>query len=373
MKKEVNGQTVIDVFEEWSSRAYAVDGDRVGLMVGTLHKPVSRVLVALDVTDKVIEEAISAGAELIIAHHPLIFRPLTEINTDHGQGPLIEKCIKNDIAVYAAHTNLDIAPGGVNDMMADALGLKDVEVLAPTQTEKMKKIVVFAPDSHASAIRKAIGDAGAGSLGDYSHCSFFVEGTGTFMPETDADPYIGESGRQEYVKEMRIETIVSESNLNRAKRAMLDAHPYEEPAYDVYSLDVKGRELGLGRIGFLQDEMTIEAFADYVKERFDVPAVRIAGDRNKKVRKVALLGGDGNKYWKQALLKKADIYLTGDIYYHTAHDAMLDGLNMIDPGHNVEKIMKAGTKRYMDELNDKRIEDVEWVASEVSTEPFSFI
>lgn len=373
MSREVKGQTVIDVFEEWSPRTYAVEGDRVGLMIGTLDKPVSRVLVALDVTDEVIEEAISAEAELIIAHHPLIFRPLTEIDTAHGQGPLIEKCIKHDIAVYAAHTNLDIAPGGVNDMMADSLGLKDVEVLAPTQTENMKKIVVFSPESHADTIRKAIGNAGAGSLGDYSHCSFFVEGTGTFMPEAEADPFIGESGRQEYVKEMRIETIVSASDLSRVKQAMLDAHPYEEPAYDVYSLDVKGRELGLGRVGMLPEEMTIEAFADYVKQRFNVPAVRIVGNRNKKVRRVALLGGDGNKYWKQALSKNADIYLTGDIYYHTAQDAMLDGLSMIDPGHNVEKIMKAGTKRYMDELKDKRIEDVEWIASEVSSEPFSFI
>src|SRR6185437_15077957 len=189
--KKVNGYEIIDLFEKWSPKRYAMDGDPVGLHIGQLNRPVENVLVTLDVNEEVVDEAIKAGANLIIAHHPLIYRPLKNIVTDTPQGRIIEKCIKNDIAVYAAHTNLDVAPGGVNDMLASLLGLKETKIVESTYFEPMYKLVVFSPVTHADTIRHALGKAGAGAIGDYTGCSFSSTGTGRFTPIGGANPYIG--------------------------------------------------------------------------------------------------------------------------------------------------------------------------------------
>lgn len=373
MKKTINGQNVIQSFESWSPKSLAVEGDKIGLMIGTLDKPVKKVMIALDVLEEVIDEAVEKEVDLIIAHHPLIFKPLKHINTKTGQGPIIEKCIKHDIAVYAAHTNLDVAKGGVNDMMAEALGLIDTKVLVPTMEDKLKKLVAFVPEDHLETVRHALGDAGAGHIGEYSHCSFTSEGTGAFMPGDEADPYIGEQGKMEFVSEKRIETILAESQVKKVVNALIKAHPYEEPAYDLYPSDMEGEVLGLGRIGSLENEMTLGDFASHVKDAFDVNTVRAVGEKDSKVKKVAILGGDGNKYWSHAKRMGADVYVTGDLYYHVAHDAMMSGLKMIDPGHNVEKVMKVGVQKRLKEQMQKKGYEVEVLASEVNTDPFTFI
>ena len=193
--KKVNGHEVISLFEKWSPKRYAMEGDPVGLHIGALNRPVEKVLVTLDVNEEVVDEAIENGATLIIAHHPPIFRPLKGIFTDTPQGKMIEKCIKNDISVYAAHTNLDVAPGGVNDMLASLLGLKETEIVEQTYSEPLYKFTVFSPVTHAEEIRHVLASAGAGAIGDYTGCSFSSSGTGRFTPVQGAEPFIGKIGR----------------------------------------------------------------------------------------------------------------------------------------------------------------------------------
>jgi dinuclear metal center YbgI/SA1388 family protein len=370
--KKANGHEIIQLFEQFSPKGLAMEGDKIGLQIGRLNKKIDNVMIALDVLEEVIDEAIERNVQLIIAHHPPIFRPLKNVLTDTVQGRMIEKLLKHDIAVYAAHTNLDVATGGVNDLLADALGLEKPEVLVPTYETKLKKLVVFTPSSHADAIRKVLGDTGAGYIGNYSHCSFSADGTGRFLPGETTSPHIGQQGRLEAVDEVRIETIVPEHLLKRVVTAMVKAHPYEEVAYDIFPVENKGEVLGLGRIGTVK-EMTLGKFAERVKEALEVDKVRVVGDLSSRVKKVAVLGGDGNKYFMSAKFKGADVYITGDIYYHTAHDAMMQGLNMIDPGHNVEKIMKKGLTETLSKMCKESGYEVEIFPSEVNTNPFQYI
>ncbi|MBP3039659.1 Nif3-like dinuclear metal center hexameric protein [Bacillaceae bacterium Marseille-Q3522] len=370
--KQVNGYQIIEMFESFSAKKLAVEGDKIGLQIGSLAKPIANVMIALDVLEDVVDEAIAKNVQLIIAHHPPIFRPLAAIQTETPEGRIVEKLIKHDIAVYAAHTNLDVAEGGVNDLLAEALQLTDTEVLVPTFTEKLKKLAVFVPEEAVDKVKKAIGDAGAGAIGKYSHCTFSVAGNGEFLPNEGANPYIGEKGVLEHVKEERIETIFPVSIEKKVLSAMLKAHPYEEVAFDLYPLANQGKALGLGRIGYLREAMTLDDFAKYVKKALDVEGVRVVGELSDKVKKVAVLGGDGNKYWRSAKMKGADVYVTGDIYYHVAHDAKMAGLNMIDPGHNVEKVMKQGVARRLTKLAAEKNYVVNFFASEIGTDPFRF-
>lgn len=373
MNKIPSGQEIIQLFEQLAPKHLAMEGDRIGLQIGTLNKPVKKVMIALDVLEEVIDEAIAENVDLIIAHHPPLYRPLKQIVTDQAQGRIIEKCMKHQIAVYAAHTNLDIAAGGVNDWLAEALGLENVDVLVPTYEEPLKKLVVYVPETHADFVREAIGNAGAGHIGNYSHCTFNGRGIGTFLPLEGANPFIGKAGTLERVEEVRIETIVPASLQNKVVAAMLKAHPYEEVAYDIYPLENKGKTFGLGRIGRLPEKMTLAEFAEHVKKALDVPAVRVVGNLQDVVQKVAVVGGDGNKYVMQAKLAGADVYMTGDVYYHVAHDAMMLGLNIVDPGHNVEKVMKQGVARFLENEFAKREFATTVCISNVHTDPFTFV
>ncbi|MBS4173560.1 Nif3-like dinuclear metal center hexameric protein [Bacillus sp. FJAT-49736] len=371
--KKVNGHEIIHLFESFSPKQYAMDGDPIGLQIGNLNKPVKNVLVALDVLENVVDEAIEKDVQLIIAHHPPIFRPLKKITMDNPSGRLLEKLIKHEISVYAAHTNLDVAKGGVNDLLAEALGLEKVEVLVPTYSQKLKKLAVYVPVENESDVRAALGKAGAGAIGQYSHCSFSTEGTGRFLPGENTRPYIGEAGNLVSVKEVKIETIFPEHLQNKVLSAMLKAHPYEEVAFDIYPLENKGEELGLGRIGLLPEPVSLEQFAEYVKASLDVNAVRVVGDLTHPIKKVAILGGDGNKYFQHAKFKGADVYVTGDVYYHTAHDMMNAGLNVVDPGHNVEKVMKQGVAKILEQMCNEKGFEVTFIASELNTDPFIYI
>lgn len=371
--KKVNGHEIITLFEQWSPKRFAMEGDPVGLHIGQLNRQIEKVLVTLDVNEAVIEEAIQYGANLVIAHHPPIFRPLKNIMTDTPQGRMIEKCIKNDIAVYAAHTNLDVAPGGVNDLLASKLELVDTEILEPTYSESLYKLVVFCPESHATEVRKVLGKAGAGTIGDYTSCSFSSTGTGRFTPNDAAQPHIGAAGKEEAVTEEKIEVIVPAALRNKVQKSMLAVHPYEEPAYEFILLDQPNIHYGLGRIGKLEGKMTLEQFAAHVKTVFKVPALRFVGEATKEIRKVAVLGGDGNKYIGTAKRAGADVLVTGDLYYHVAHDAEMMGLAVIDPGHNIEKVMINGVANYMQNACAEAGYKVQFIESEVITEPFNFI
>jgi len=371
--KSVNGYQLVQQFEVLFPKHLAEEGDPNGLQIGTLSNQVNKALIALDVTKEVVEEAISIGANLIIAHHPIIYRPLKKIVTDGEAGKIIELCIKHDIAVFAAHTNVDIAEVGVSDFLAEALQLENTQVLAPTYVEKLVKLVVFVPKSHAEDVRNTICEAGAGHIGNYSHCTFNAEGTGTFLPLADTKPFIGQQGQLEQVEEVRIETIVPESILKKVMKAMLNAHPYEEVAYDTIPLLNEGKTFGIGRIGTLKEECTLEEFAHYVKEKLDLKGVRVVGKLGDKIKKVAIVGGDGNKFAFHAKRHGADVYVSGDIYYHVAQDWKMENLNIVDAGHNIEKVMKDGVKKLLDKKLIENNLKCEIVASKINTDPFVFI
>jgi len=369
----VNGHTVIQWMDEFAPKHLAMEGDRIGLQVGTLNKPIKKVMVTLDVLEEVVDEAVEQGVDLIIAHHAVIFRPLTHLRTDLPAGKLYEKLIKHDIAVYIAHTNLDVTVGGINDLMAEALGLQQTEPLDILYTEQLKKIVVFVPETHHEQVLEAMSNAGAGWIGNYSHCSFQVSGTGTFLPREGSQPFLGSQGNLERVAEIRIETIVTPAIQNRVIKSMLKAHPYEEVAYDIYPVEQPGQSYGLGRIGHLEKELTLSEFSSLVKEAFDVKGVRVVGDLTRKIKKVAVLGGDGNRYVSKAIFKGADVLVTGDVYYHTAHDAMAAGLSLVDPGHNVEKIMKHAIQQMLQKKIKDQKQQTEVVISHINTDPFTFL
>jgi dinuclear metal center YbgI/SA1388 family protein len=367
------GQTIIQWMEQLAPKHLAVSDDKIGLQIGTLNKEVRNLLVTLDVTEPIVDEAIANHVDLIIAHHALIFRPLQHVNTDSSQGRMIEKLIKHNISLYISHTNLDVAEGGLNDWLASAIGLTNTIPLDEVYQEKIYKLVVFVPISHHVAVRDAMFAAGAGAIGDYSHCSFSQLGTGTYLPLESANPFIGEKGKLELVEEHRIEVIVSEKVKKSVIQAMEKSHPYEEVAYDLFASLVNGPTYGLGRIGNLPEEISLKHFVSQVKEAFNVSVVRVVGQPNKPIRKVAVLGGSGGRYARRAEFLGADAFVTGDIDYHVALDAIASGLTLIDVGHHVEKIMKTKVAAYLSQQITHRKLHTKAMASQIDTEPFQFM
>ncbi|WZY00994.1 Nif3-like dinuclear metal center hexameric protein [Bacillus sp. FSL W7-1360] len=372
-KKALHMQTLLAHFATFAPKHYEMDGDKNGLMVGTLNKHVKRVMTALDVLEETIDEAIDEQVDLIIAHHPLLFRPLKQIDTSTAIGRIVSKALQHDITIYAAHTNLDVAQGGVNDLLAKQLNLTNTRVLVPTHTEAMQKLVVFVPMSHIEEVREALGQAGAGHIGEYSHCAFQTEGTGTFRPSVGANPYIGSAGKQEFVEEIRLETIVTKKQCKAVLTALKRTHPYEEPAYDVYPLEEPAEQLGLGRIGSVHEATNLNAYARFVKEALQLQAVRVVGNGDTPIRKVAVLGGDGNKYVGAAKRAGADVLITGDVYYHVAQDALMDEFCLIDAGHHIEHVMKEGVASRLQAFVVQEGYDAEVFASTRSTDPFLFV
>lgn len=372
MSKYANGQSVISYLHALAPKHLAYEGDPIGLQVGNLSKPVKKIMIALDVLEEVVDEAIEKGVDLILAHHPMIYRPLKNIDLASPQGRMIGKLIQHDITVFAAHTNLDIAQGGVNDWLAEAMQLERTEILKPTLTKTLYKLAVYVPQEHADLVREAMLSAGAGHIGAYSHCSFNTSGEGTFRPLEGTDPFIGTVGQTEKVKEVKIETVVPEEMVKRTVSSMIKAHPYEEVAYDLFELKNEGEVLGIGKVGYLAEEMTFEAFIDHVKTTLDVSSLRAVKGHERMIKKVAVLGGDGNKFISAAVMRGADVLVTGDMYYHNAHDAQAAGLSIVDPGHNVEKIMKKGLNRYLSEKLKEQRYDTEVISSEIHTDPFMF-
>jgi len=371
--KQATVQDVVRLMESFAPKSYAMEGDKIGLQIGSSGRRVKRVLAALDVLEHVVDEAIEKDAQMIVAHHPVIYRPLSAIDLDGRYGKMIEKLIKHDIAVYAAHTNLDVAPGGVNDMLCERLQLRDAEPLVPTKEIPLKKLVCFVPKDHLQPVIYALGKAGAGAIGNYSYCSFAAEGIGRFLPGENTNPFIGQPGKLEEVEEVRLETIFPETIEKQVIARMLESHPYEEPAYDIYPLENEGMKLGLGRIGIAHEEMGLDEYAEFVKKALRAKAVRVVGNPGHRVRKVAVLGGDGNKFFSYAKEKGADVYITGDVYYHTAHDALMAGLNIIDPGHHMEHVMKEQTAEKLNRLFREAGLDAEALPSEPPTDPFRFV
>ncbi len=367
--KKIHHGDVFKLMEQWAPLHLAYDWDNVGLQIGSAKDKTQKVMITLDVVESVVDEAIEVGANLIIAHHPLLFNSLKKIDYESFKGKVIQKLIANQITVYAAHTNLDIAKGGVNDLLSDALGITEKEHLIETYEEQLYKLIVYVPQDDADKVRKALGDNGVGHIGNYSHCSFNTEGTGTFLPQEGTNPFIGEEHQLTFVDEVKIETIVMESDLQTALDTMRKHHPYEEIAYDLYPLAQKGSTYGLGIVGQLEKQITLADLCIQVKDIFDLDAVRVTGNDDAIIRKVGILGGSGEKYIQQAKNKGVDVFITGDMTFHQAQDAYEMGLAVIDPGHHIEEIMKNATKDYLNKL----CTEIECIESKIDTNPFRYV
>lgn len=315
----------------------AASWDASGLAVGDPQADVTGVVVALDLTPAVVAEAVDRGASLILTHHPPLFQPPKRLTADDPTGALVLALARHGIAAASAHTNLDAALGGVSFALADRLGLRDVQRLAPTGHADRKLIVTVPPEA-ADAVRRALAEAGAGRIGDYDGCSFSVGGEGRFRPLPGADPAIGDVGAHEVVREVRIEAIVPPWRLRAVRAALAEAHPYEEPAVDVVPLDGDnvGPE-GYGALGRLDAPEALPAFLGRVRERLGADAIRFVGDDARPVQRVAVCGGSGMSFLPAALAARADAYVTADVTYHRFFEALgPDGaprIALVDAGH----------------------------------------
>lgn len=323
---------IIEALEKRIPLHLAEKWDKVGLMVAEPDRLVRKILVCLDVTDAVVEQAKTEQVDLIISHHPLIFQPLEQLNWKHPLERRVIECVRQGFTVWSAHTNWDIVTGGVNDTLAKLLGIKNSKILQVTNVEKLLKLVVFVPKTHEEAVRLAITNAGAGSIGQYRDCTFRVPGCGTFTPQTGTNPFIGEIGKTEEVSEVRIETILPEKIKNNVLRAMISAHPYEEVAFDLYPLEIPGQVEGIGRIGQIEP-CTLENWISYVKAQLRVKHLRYVGNLESRIDTVAICGGSGSFLIKEAAKKGAHVLVTGDLKYHEAQEALDAGLSVIDAGH----------------------------------------
>jgi len=311
--------------------SFQEDYDNSGLQVGQPGKEVTSALISLDVTGQVIDEAIAAGCDVIIAHHPLIFHPIKRLTDFSENERIIVKAIKKDIAIYSAHTNLDMFSGGVSKKMAEILKLKDTRVLTPMKG-KLLKLVVYIPEASLDKVRKAVFDAGAGVAGNYDSCGYVVSGTGSFRGNETTNPFVGEKGKLHFEKEARFETILFSHLKDKVVKAMIEAHPYEEVAYDLYSVENINTDTGLGRVGRLPVPVSVNEFLKLVSKKFSVRGLRYSGRVNRKISVVALCGGAGGQMIKDAIGIGADAFVSADIRYHSFFEAE-EKILIVDIGH----------------------------------------
>ncbi len=326
-------QSFLNLLEQWAPVHYAEDWDNVGLHAGDRNKELSKIMVALSPGEEAVNAAVEAGVDLLLTHHPLIFRSMKQINSDTATGRSLLKLIRNDVNLYCAHTNLDIAKGGVNDVLAETLQLQDIRPLDDIKHDTCYKVVVYVPVGYEEIVRSAMCDAGAGCIGNYSGCTFQAKGTGTFLPGEGTEPFIGEAGRMEYAEEYRLETIVPQAALSSVIKAMEEVHPYEEVAYDVFRLENGGEDRGIGRVGQLQEPMLLAEFLDYTGSKLSCDHMTYQGDLKRQIKTVALCGGSGLSYLGAAKKAGADVYVTGDMRYHDAQAANELDLCVVDAGH----------------------------------------
>jgi len=365
---------ILGIINKIAPTSLAESWDNVGLQVGDPTAGISQIMIALDATPDVVETAIASGCQLLVTHHPLIFKPQKSISTATPQGRLIHAAIRGGLAIVSMHTNYDIADNGLNDVLAARLGLSDCAVLQVTSGQELTKLVVFVPEDHLEQLRSALLPH-AESLGAYRDCSFAAPGEGTFTPLEGATPTIGSVGRFEKVREYRLELLVERLRLAQALKSLVSAHPYEEPAFDIIPLHNEGIKQGLGRIGHLPEATTLAAYAARVSTQLSAPGVRFVGDPAARLTKVALCSGSGASVMRSAARAGAHVLVTGDVKYHDARDAADLGIALIDAGHfPTEIIMVAAVQKQLQQkLMDAGFDGCRVAASQTENDPFHYL
>ena len=345
---------------------YQADWDNSGLQVGSYDDQVDKVLVALDVTSEVIEEAQDMGAQMIVSHHPVLFHAVKRLDRES----IPYQLAKAGIASVACHTNLDTAPGGVNDCLASRLGLVDLQPLNWDTSRNFYKMTVFCPSDHTQKVYRAMTQAGAGTLGNYSGCAFTTTGEGRFICEEGSHPFIGEEGKEAAAQEDRLEMLVPPEKLKAVRAAMLVNHPYEQPAYDIVETSSVRRNTSFGLVGKLTfDDLSPQRFAYYVKEQLKAPGLRFVPG-NRDVSKVAVLGGGGDSSLQDAIRSGADAFVTGECKHHVLLQAAEAGITFIDAGHFFTENVVVPC--LTDKLK-KQFPQVEFKASQLITDPSQWV
>jgi dinuclear metal center YbgI/SA1388 family protein len=358
---------IIKELETFAPLQYQESYDNAGLIVGDKHKTVDSVLLSVDVTEDVIDEAVEAGAGLIVAHHPIIFKGLKKLTGRNYVERTVIKAIKSDVAIYAAHTNMDAVSNGVNGILAQKIGLENVSVMSP-RDGLLKKIHVFVPENHANAVREAAFHAGAGHIGNYDNCSYNTLGEGSFRAGEGSDPFVGEQGQTHFEKEMRIEMVFPATHQAAVINAIIKAHPYEEVAYDVYSLDNAWNEVGIGLVGELKTPVKPMTFMESLSEKLGQPHFKYTKPVTDTLKRVAVCGGSGSFTIKQAKASGADVLITADVKYHEFFDADND-IMIIDAGHYETEQF---TKELFSNVIQKKFPNFAVRFSNVNTNPVNY-
>jgi len=354
----LNTNIPVDIQEEY---------DNSGLLVGDTHQQLKGVLISVDATEGVIDEAIRKEVNFVLTHHPVIFSGLKKITGQNHVERTVIKAIRNNVAIYAAHTSLDNLKNGINFKMADKLGLKNQTILKPAKNQLLK-LVFFVPRDHADAVRKAVFDAGAGIVGDYEGCSYNLDGKGSFRPGEGTDPYVGQIGQMHFEEETRVETWLPRHKTGQVLKAMNETHPYEEVAYDLYPLLNKDRESGAGMIGELEEEIPEKEFLDLLKQTFNVPTIRHTKLLYSFVKRIALCGGSGSFLLEDAIAQGADAFVSADFKYHRFFDAE-DKILIADMGHYESE---AVSKDFFYELLREKFHNFAVHLSEINTNPINY-
>lgn len=353
--------------EAWAPLSYQESYDNAGLIVGDPTTEITGVLVTLDATEAVIDEAIAKGCNVVVAHHPIVFKGLKKFNGRNYVERAVIKAIKNDIALYASHTNLDNIWGGVSFKIAATLGLQDVRILSP-KSQLLTKLSVFVPVGDTQKVLEAVYEAGAGQIGTYEHCSFRVEGTGTFKPLTGANPVIGQVGRDEEVSEHRLEVLFPAYLEGSIVSAIHRAHPYEVPAYDLYPLNNSNPVVGSGAMGHLPEPLSESNFLRYLKEHMQLPVIRHTQLPGKIINRVAVCGGAGGFLLNDAIRAGADVFVTADYKYHEFFDAD-NRIIICDIGHYESEVC---TKELIQQYLLKHFTNFAVILSETVTNPVQY-
>lgn len=359
---------ITDYLETIAPPAYQESYDNARLITGNPTDDVKGVLVTLDCTEAVVDEALTKGANLIVAHHPIVFKGLKKLTGSNYVERTIIKAIRNDVAIYAIHTNLDNVHNGVNRKICEKIGLTDLKVLVP-RTDTLTKLVTFIPSEDTEKVMAALHSAGAGQIGKYENCSFRIDGTGTFKPGPDANPHIGEQGKQEYVSETRVEVIIPTRLQHKIMSALKKTHPYEEVAYYLTELKNTNQEVGSGMTGSLETSLEPIAFLKRLKERMDLNVIRHTRTLEKPVKKVAVCGGAGSFLLQDAIRAGADVFVTSDFKYHEFFDAE-DKIIIADIGHYESEVF---TKELLQEVLTKKFPTFAINFSTTVTNPISYL
>jgi len=361
-------QKIIETIEDFAPVPLQDGFDNSGLQVGDVSQWATGTLLCLDVTEEVLDEAIELGCNLIISHHPLLFKPLKALTGKTYIERCIIKACKYDLVIYAAHTNLDNAYGGVNFHLAEKLGLQNIRILSP-QKENLLKLVTFVPEAQADAVRSALFNAGAGTIGNYDSCSFNVQGEGTFKAGESAHPFVGEINELHTEKEIRIEVILPIYKKTPVLRALLATHPYEEPAYDFYVLNNSWSQVGAGVVGELPFAEEEEAFLQKIKTVFQLQSLKHSSPTGRQIREVALCGGSGAFLIPEAIAYGADIFITGEAKYNDYYDVE-NKILLAVVGHYESEV---GTKELFYDIITKKITNFAVHFSSVNTNPVNYM